>query len=625
MTTLSAMELRESVRSFPAMPGVYRMYAADGGILYVGKARNLRQRVANYFGNTDGRPQVRFLMARVARIEFTVTDTEKEALLLENTLIKQHRPRYNFDLKDDKTYFSLRIDLREPFPRFTIVRKLQRDGARYFGPYASASAAREVVRQIQRIFPLRHYPWKSCSRRSRPCLYYQMGQCSAPCHGKIQPEQYRLLVEDAMLFMEGKRKDLLAGFRQRMQQAAEQQNYEEAARWRDLVRAVETTLERQKAVRLGNDADLVGLARSGEQLALALLFVRGGSLTGSNVLFGSGELDDSGALAAFLQRYYDDERFIPDELLLPELPDDAPLLEELLSERKGRRVRLVRPQRGDKLELVQLALRNAQAALAEQQAREQSGQTLLEELRQKLGMPELPHRIECYDISTLQGRHSVGSGVAFLDGKPDKPRYRRYRIRDIAGQDDFAMLQEVFSRRFAPERVAQWGLPDLVVVDGGVGQLNSACAALEQLGMGGRFAVVSLAKSRVKGDGKDVQVERSEERVFLPGRRNPLKLRQDSAPLKLLAAIRDEAHRFAITYHRSLRERAAIRSALRQVPGVGPKLERLLLRHFGSLEGIGQASVAELTSVGRIGSELAERIKAVTVPVSSQDAGLSDQ
>lgn len=619
------MELRDSVRSFPTMPGIYRMYSADGTILYIGKARNLRQRVANYFGSTDGRPQVRFLMARVSRIEFTVTDTEKEALLLENTLIKQHRPRYNLDLKDDKTYFSLRIDLQEPFPRFTIVRKLQRDGARYFGPYASASAAREVVRQIQRIFPLRHYPWKSCSRRSRPCLYYQMGQCSAPCHGKIQAEQYRLLVEDAMLFMEGKRKDLLTGFRQRMQQAAERQQYEEAARWRDLLQAVETTLERQKAVRVGNDADLVGLARRGEQLALALLFVRGGSLTGSNVLFGAGELDDSGTLAAFLQRYYDDERFIPDELLLPELPDDAPLLEEVLSERKGKRVRLLKPQRGEKLELVQLAVRNAQAALAERQAREQSGQTLLEELQQKLQLTALPRRIECYDISTLQGRHSVGSGVAFLDGRPDKAAYRRYRIREITGQDDFAMLQEVFSRRFAPERVAQWGLPDLVVVDGGVGQLHSACAALEELGMLGRFAVVSLAKSRVKGDGKDVRVERSEERVFLPGRRNPLKLRQDSAPLKLLAAIRDEAHRFAITYHRSLRERAAIRSALRQVPGVGPKLERLLLSHFGSLEGIGQASVEELATVGRIRPELAERIRAATAPASSQDATQPDQ
>jgi excinuclease ABC subunit C len=601
------MTLRDKIRSFPPSPGVYLMRDETGTILYIGKARNLRQRVSNYFGSTDGRPQVRFLMARVSTIEFTVTDTEKEALLLENTLIKQHQPRYNLNLKDDKTFFSLRIDLQKPFPRFTIVRKLQRDGARYFGPYSSASAAREVIRQIQRIFPLRHYPWKTCQSRARPCLYHQMGQCSAPCHNKISKDDYRQLADSALLFLEGKNRDLIKSFKQKMQSAADQLQYEEAARWRDLLKAVESTLERQKMVRQGGDADVLGLARVDDQLALALLFVRAGSISGSTTLHGTGELDDTGALVAFIQRYYDEQRFIPDLLLLPMLPDEADLLEELLSERKGRRVHLLHPLRGEKRELVALAEKNAQAALADKRSSKLAVANLLEELQHKLALPVLPVRIECYDISTLQGRHSVGSGVAFLDGAPDKGNYRRYRIKEVEGQDDFAMLQEVFSRRFSKERVEQWGLPNLVVVDGGIGQLNSAAAALEELGLAGRFALASLAKSRVQGDGKDSHIERTEERVFLPGRRNPVRLRQDSAALKLLAAIRDEAHRFAIEYHRKLRDRETLRSALRDIAGIGPKLERLLLIRFGSLEGVRQATVEELLAEG-ISRQLTERI-----------------
>lgn len=604
------MDLRDSIRSFPTSPGVYLMHDADGVILYIGKARNLRQRVRSYFGNTDGRPQVRFLMARVVDIRFTVTDTEKEALLLENNLIKQHQPRYNLNLKDDKTFFSLRIDLRERFPRFTVVRKIVRDGARYFGPYASASAAREVLRQLQRMFPLRHYPLTTCMNRARPCLYHQIGQCSAPCCQLISPEQYGSLVDGAVLFLEGKSKDLVAGFKQRMKAAAETQRYEEAARWRDLLQAIDTTLERQKVVSQGGDSDILGLARDGERLAVALLFIRGGSLSGSSVLHGSGELEDGDALSAFIQRYYDAERSIPDELLLPLPLDDQTALEEWLTEIKGKKVRLAHPQRGDKAELVALAVRNAQAALQEKNAAQQGIERTLQELQHKLGLPALPRRIECYDISTLQGRHSVGSGVAFLDGAPDKGRYRRYRIKAIAGQDDFAMLKEVFSRRFSPQRIEQWGLPDLVVVDGGVGQLNSTLAIVDELGLREQLPVVSLAKSRVKGDGKDVTVERSEERVFLPGRRNPVKLRQDRPPIRLLAAIRDEAHRFAIDYHRNLREHELLRSRLRDIPGVGPRRERQLLTRFGSLEGIRQASQDELAALPGIGPQLAHEVKA---------------
>jgi len=600
------MDLRESIRTFPTSPGVYLMHDAAGAVLYVGKASNLRQRVRSYFGNTDSRPQVRFLMARVAEIRFTVTDTEKEALLLENTLIKQHQPRYNLNLKDDKTFFSLRIDLRERFPRFTVVRKVSRDGARYFGPYASASAAREVLKQLQRMFPLRHYPLKSCMNRPRPCLYHQIGQCSAPCHHLISPEQYGSLVEGAILFLEGRSKDLTTGFRQQMKTAAEAQRYEEAARWRDLLQAIDTTLERQKVVSQGGDSDIVGLARQDERLAVALLFIRGGTLTGSTVLHGTGELEDADTLAAFIQRYYDAERSIPDALLLPLALEDQDALAEWLSDQKGKRVRLSVPRRGEKLELVGLATRNAQAALQEAGAAARGIEQTLEELQQKLALPGSPRRIECYDISNLQGRHSVGSGVVFLDGAPDKQQYRRYRIRSVEGQDDFAMLQEVFTRRFSPQKIEAWGLPDLVVVDGGIGQLNSVLAIFDSLGLREQLPVVALAKSRVIGNGKDTAVERSEERVFLPGRRNPVRLRQDGAAIRLLAAIRDEAHRFAITYHRTLRERATLRSSLRDIPGIGPQRERLLLRQFGSLEGVRQATVTELMATAGIGQEQAE-------------------
>ena len=358
----------------------------------------------------------------------------------------------------------------------------------------------------------------------------------------------------------------------------------------------------------GGDSDILGLASNDDSLAIALLFVRGGSLSGSTVLHGSGGLDAADALTAFIQHYYAGERTIPDELLLPLTLDASSTLEEWLTELKGRKVRLHQPRRGDKLDLVNLAGRNAQAALSEKAATRQGVERTLHELQQKLSLPGLPRRIECYDISTLQGRHSVGSGVAFLDGIADKDRYRRYRIRNSQGQDDFGMLQEVFARRFSPERIQQWGLPDLVVVDGGIGQLNSTLAVIKELGLAEQLAVVSLAKSRVQGDGKDIHVERTEERVFLPGRRNPVRLRQDSAPLKLLAAIRDEAHRFAISYHRSLRDREMLRSALREIPGIGPKLERLLLTRFGSLEGIKNATEEELTTVAGVSQELARLI-----------------
>lgn len=585
------------------------MYDAQRVIIYIGKARNLRQRVRSYFGNSgDTRYHVKFLIAKVVDIEVLLTDTEKEALLLENTLIKQHHPRYNLDLKDDKTYFSLRLDPRDEFPRFNIVRKTPRDGARYFGPYSSASSARDVLRQLQRMFPLRHYPFKICMARKRPCLYHQIGQCSAPCHGLINTTDYAALVEGAMLFLEGKSRQLVAEFKLRMREASSNMRYEEAARWRNLLRSIEVTVEKQKVVTHGGDSDVVGLFRDGARLELALLFIRGGALTGSRLFSLSWELGDSDGVAAFLAQYYGDDNFIPREILLPLEIEERTVLVELLSEVRDSKVAITCPLRGAKRELVDLASKNARAALVERDEKAASTQAVLEELQQRLHLERLPRRIECYDISTIQGRFSVGSGVTFQDGRPDKANYRRYRIRQVAGQDDFAMLAEVFARRLRPETIEKNGLPDLVVVDGGIGQLNSTLSIVRELGLEGSFDLVSLAKSRTQRDIESTKVEKSDERVFLPGRKNPVVLRQNSTALLLLAAIRDEAHRFAIEYHRKLRGKQGVSSGIEDIPGIGVKRRTALLRRFGSLQGLKEADVEEIVKVEGMNRSTAERL-----------------
>lgn len=595
------MSLEEKIQQFPTSPGVYLMHDAGDEIIYIGKARNLRQRVRSYFNQSgDSRYQIKFLMAKVVHIEIVLTDTDKEALLLENTLIKQHRPRYNMNLKDDKTYFSLRLDLKEPFPRFTVVRKRPKDNARYFGPYASGSAARDVLRQMIRMFPLRHYPLAACMSRARPCLYHQIGQCSAPCHGLISQEAYGALVNAAMLFLEGKGRQLVDEIRRRMTAASEQMLYEEAARWRNLLRSIETTVEKQKVVLRSGDSDVVGFSRANNRLELALLFIRSGVLTGSRLFSVSWEFDDATAISAFLQQYYVGAIFIPEEILLPVDIDDREELAELLGELKGGKVSLLLPQRGTKRELVALAMKNAQSACHERTEKAATAEAVLEDLSKRLQLSRIAQRIECYDISTIQGRFSVGSCVVFTDGKADRSNYRHYRIRTVNGQNDFAMLREVFLRRFRTEDREKKGLPDLVVVDGGVGQLNAVQEIIDELGLSGCFDLASLAKSRVRHGVTASAIHKSDERVFLPGRKNPVVLRQNSAPLLLLAAIRDEAHRFAISYHRKLRGSEGLASGIDAVPGIGPKRRTALLKHFGSVQRLKEATAEEISAVAGI-------------------------
>lgn len=603
------MSLEDKIRQLPTSPGVYLMRDAAGTIIYVGKARSLRQRVRSYFNSSgDSRYQIKFLVARIADIEIMLTDTEKEALLLENTLIKQYHPRYNLDLKDDKTYFSLRLDLREDFPRFTVVRKIPRDGARYFGPYSSASAAREVLRQITRMFPLRHYLLSACMARKRPCLYYQIGQCSAPCQGLISSEDYAALIKGATMFLEGKGRQLVTEFKRRMTEAADGMRYEEAARWRNLLRSIQITVEKQKVLLRGGDNDVIGFHHEGSRIELAILFIRGGVLTGSRLFSLGWELDNAAGISAFLQQYYTAGAIIPEEIFLPLEIEDAGSLAELLGELKKGRVSIVRPQRGTKLELVELACKNAESAVRERDEATASAATVLTELKQRLHLSNPAYRIECYDISTIQGSYSVGSCVVFSGGRPDKSNYRRYRIKTVEGQDDFAMMREVFSRRFGEESIQKNGLPDLVVVDGGIGQLNAAQKIIAELGLAGRFDLVSLAKSRTERSAKSANVERSAERIFLPGRKNPVVLRQNSAPLLLLAAIRDEAHRFAIEYHRKLRGKGTVTSGIDHIPGIGARRRTALLRHFGSLQKLNEAGIEEIASVEGMNHNMAKKL-----------------
>jgi len=597
-----------AIKHFPASPGVYIMKDETGKVIYVGKGINLKKRVASYFTRSgDSRYQIRFLMNRVTTIDWIVTDTEKEALILENSLIKEHRPRYNMSLRDDKTYFSLRLDPAEEFPRITIIRKVQRDGARYFGPYSSATAAREVLKELCRTFPLRHYPLQSCRQRKRPCLYYQLKQCSAPCYGKITPEEYAGLVEGATLFLSGKNREIVRIYRERMAAAAQRQEYEEAGRYRDMIHSIEATVEKQKVASIGGDTDVIGVVPLGDHLQISILFIRNGLLLGSRSYLPEWEFEPEEGVASFLAGYYTGEVIIPDEILLSVPISGSQAMAELLSEKRGKKVSIVHPMRGPKLELVKMAAKNAgNAALERQKKAEESG-SILNELKDRLHLVKVPRRIECYDISNIQGRDAVGSRVSFLDGKADKSAYRRYRIRSVEQSDDFAMMREVLFRRFKTDR-ADEEKPDLIIVDGGIGQLGILSAVMEELDVAG-IDLAGLAKSRVSSGMSSSTIERSDERVFLPGRKNPVTLRQNSPALLLLARIRDEAHRFAITYHRKLRSASALSSALDSISGIGSVLRKRLLETFGTVQGIRNASTEELIAVKGVTKELAERIK----------------
>jgi len=599
----------------PTAPGVYLMKDARGEVLYVGKAKNLRNRLRSYVkAERDSRPQIKFLLERATTLETIVTDTEKEALILENTLIKKYRPRYNIHLRDDKTFVSLRLDLREEFPALEVVRQVRQDGARYFGPFSSSVAVRQTLKQIYRIFPLRHYPVATCRRRGRPCLFYQIGQCSGPCHGLISAADYRRLVDGVLALLGGRQDEVVALLQQRMTTAAAALRYEEAAALRDQIRAIAATVEQQKAVRHGGlDQDVIGLHREGGEVELVVMFYRQGELSDRRSYNLDWLMDEDVLLAEFLGQFYSRDVPIPDEVILPLAIEGEAALAEWLSERRGRRVQVLTPQRGARRELAALATRNALEAWRERGSRQEARMELLEEIRRRLQLERLPRRMECFDISNIQGRDTVASMAVVVDGESAPAEYRHYRIRTVAGSDDYASLREVLERRLQRGQADQ-SLPDFILIDGGKGQLGILTAVLAELGLAGAIDVAGIAKSRVLANAKGKLVERSEERFFRPGRKNPVLLRRGSPALFLLERLRDEAHRFAITYHRKLRGKGQLSSVLGDIPGVGPKRQRALLKHFGSLKKVKEADLESLMAMPGLPRPLAEAIHRVFHP-----------
>lgn len=598
----------ETLARIPTSPGVYIMKDKRGRVIYVGKAKDLRARVRAYF-RPSGDERTFVVEGHLARmigdIDTVVVNNEKEALLLENNLIKEHQPRFNVKLVDDKNYIVLRIDPKKTFPRVEVGRRIADDGARYFGPYHSATSARETLRLINRHFQLRTCTDHVLANRIRPCILYQIKRCPAPCVLPIEPRLYSEQVEDVALFLGGKKDELLPRLRQRMKESALEERYERAGQIRDQIYAVEKTLTKQTVVttELG-DQDVLGLYRQGDVVEVVLLFMRQGKLIGRRSFqVRDQEVPDADVLRDFVRGYYDLGSFIPDEVLLPFEIDDRELLAEWLGEKVGHRVHVLVPQRGAKVKLIELADKNAQASAASRKGQGGDAMAALEKLQKRLGLSRLPRRIECYDIAHIQGLATVASMVVLTDGQPEHSEYRTFKVKS-ATNDDFAAMYEVLSRRLRRARaaldgteadpdLARWAEPDLLVVDGGKGQLSTALAALRDVGWptSGEhaFDVIALAKERTDTAGSD-----HPDRVFLKNIKDPLLLRPNSTELFLLARIRDEAHRFANTFHRKLRKKRTLRSALEDVPGVGPKRQRELLRHFGSLKKIKAASLDDI-------------------------------
>lgn len=587
-------QVTEKLAHLPDSPGVYIMRDEAGRIIYVGKAVNLKHRVRSYFQHSRHHaPKVQALVARVAALEYIVTASEVEALILECNLIKRHRPKYNISLRDDKTYPYVKVSVNEPFPRVSVTRRVLRDGARYFGPYADVGAMQETLRLLKRLFPLR-----SCKslQQKRPCLQYHIKRCLAPCTGQVDEASYREMVQAVCLFLEGRRDDMVRELRRRMAAAAGNLEFEKAARLRDQLAAVEKTREKQNIVTSAGDRDVIGLARSDVGACVQVFFVRGGKLVGREHFFLSGGEDeeDAAVLAAFVQQYYSRAAFIPREIVLPAALPDAAVVTAWLEKLKQGRVDITVPQRGAKRDLVSMAAENAALVLREQAEQEENRRRrtsgAVEELQRYLGLAAPPRRMECFDISHIQGAETVASLVVFEDGAAKKDAYRRYRLRTIAGPDDFASMREVVGRRYQEQDAPP---PDLIVIDGGKGQLNAALPVIRACGV--TAPVVGLAKEF--------------EHIFQEGQSEPLVLPRYSPALHLMQRIRDEAHRFAVTYHRKLRRKRNMESILDHVPGIGPRRRQALWRHFGNLAAIKAASVEELRAVPGMNSAAARAVR----------------
>ena len=580
-------------------PGVYRMLDARGRVIYVGKARDLKRRVSSYFSGKATDAKTMAMVRVIAGIEVTVTRTEAEALLLEYNLIKEHRPRYNVLLRDDKSYPYIRLTSDQEYPRISFYRGARPKSGKVFGPYPSAGAVRSTVNLLQKLFRLRGCEDSMFQNRTRPCLQYQIQRCSAPCVGLISSEDYARDVDNAMQFLRGQGRAVIDDVSARMQQAADAQRYELAARYRDQLAQLQDTCSEQLITRVGNDFDVVALARDGGSICIAVLFFRGGRLLGSRNHFPqhvSGVKEDD-VMRAFLLQYYG-ARQAPDEILLDREVEDAELLTDMFSAQTERRVGMRWRFRGDRARWVEMAATNAADAARQRNQSQQSLTRQIDDLQQLLGLEGPPERIECFDISHTSGEATVASCVVFTREGPLKSAYRRYNIRDVEAGDDYGAMREVLDRRF--KRTADPGmLPDLLLIDGGKGQLTQAREIIEERGFTG-VTLAGVAKGAGRRPGR--------ERLYLAGRSKPILLPGDTAASHIIQQLRDEAHRFALAGHRSQRQKKTKRSALEDISGLGPKRRQALLRHFGGLQAVARAGVDELSRVNGISRHLAESI-----------------
>jgi len=601
--------IEEKIEQLPTTPGVYLFKDSKGTVLYVGKAGNIRHRVSSYFQKREGMDvKTLAMLEKVADINTIITDTEKEALILENNLIKAHRPRYNVKLRDDKTYPCLKLTTEEDFPRLTIVRRIKKDGSIYFGPYPSATSLKETLRLIRRLFPIRTCPDAKFSGRLRPCINYEMDRCSGPCCGKIDRDQYREIVQQVRMFLEGKNKDLIENLRRRMEEASDALQFERAARIRDQIEHIEHVIEKQKIV--SNDfvdQDVVGFRRQDHTVIIYLLLVRAGKLLGGKgYTFPSTGIPGEEILSSFLRQYYREGKFIPDQILMPEGFPESDLAEQRLAELKGKRIQILVPVKGDKKRLLEMAQENAEKFLLAETEVETNREKLLQSLKEKLHLKRIPRRVEAFDISNLQGGHAVGSMVSFLDGEPNKEGYRHFRIKTVEGADDYGMMYEILLRRYQ-KAPGEKDLPDLVLLDGGRGQLRVAQEVFKELQVK-EMDLISLAKERPIEGIPSARVQKTEEKVFHPQYKEPFVLGRHSPLLHFLDRIRDETHRFAIAYHKKVRKRETIRSALEGIAGIGKVRARELLKFFGGLDRIKEATEEDLAGAPKMNKKLASNV-----------------
>ena len=604
--TEQALSIEDKLVRTAREPGVYLLKDTNGVIIYIGKARDLRKRLAAYFKNS-GRMDMKtgVLVNKICDFDTIITANEKEALILESNLIKRHRPRYNVVLKDDKRYPSLRLDPEDKYPRFSIVRKIGEDDAIYFGPFASAHAVRETLKTINKTFKLRKCRAKDFKTRTRPCLHCQMEGCLAPCCLDVDPRIYQEQVNEAIMFLKGRGTDLVAKIQTQMNAAARAQEFEKAARLRDKLFSLQRTIEKQIAVTTDfQDRDVFAIVRSRGYAWITVLNVMGGFLKGTrHFRFEETMSSDAEALGTFMRQYYEKTTFLPKELLVSMEMEDAKLIEAWFKTVKRKKVKILNPKRGEKAKLMRMAIHNAENELQGWIAARTAEMELLLRLQKKLKLTKLPERIECFDNSNISGAEPVASMVVFEKGKAKKSAYRKFKIKAVTAQDDYAYMSEVLTRRLGkliPQQVSQ-SVPDLLMVDGGKGQLNIALAIIKELGLEGRFELIAIAK-------KDEQKGEIQDKIFKPRRTNPIVFGKDKDLLLFLQRIRDEAHRFAITFHRKRRTKTALQSELDAIPGIGPKRKTILLKHFKSIKKIREADINALNALPGISRSTAQAV-----------------